>query len=163
MEAKSDSITFLSPLGFIRIYGSDEAIQSIQFVEENDPKPGSPSSLILYCKTQLQEFFAGKRKQFDLPLQPDGTGFQKRVWDNLCTIPFGETVSYAQVATQLGDLKSIRAVGTANGRNPIAIVIPCHRVIGADGKLVGYSGGLWRKQWLLELEERLAKGVLRLF
>lgn len=162
MKSMTDSLTFLSPLGFIKITGTSDSITSVSFADENQPSSSIPP-LLSECKSQLNEFFNGKRKRFNLPLEPEGTDFQKLVWKNLCTIPFGETISYAQLAKQLGDIKSLRAVGAANGRNPVAILIPCHRVIGADGKLVGYAGGLWRKQWLLELEERISKGVLRLF
>jgi methylated-DNA-[protein]-cysteine S-methyltransferase len=101
---------------------------------------------------QIDEYFAGERETFDLELAPHGTDFQLRVWEQLEKIPYGETISYSELATALGDPKLVRAVGLANGRNPISIIIPCHRVIGADGSLVGYGGGLERKQWLLEHE-----------
>ena len=101
---------------------------------------------------QIDAYFAGEREDFDLPLAPHGTAFQLRVWDELTRIPFGETISYSELARRLGDPKLVRAVGLANGRNPISIIIPCHRVIGADGSLVGYGGGLERKQWLLDHE-----------
>lgn len=103
-------------------------------------------------REQLDAYFAGALETFDLDLEPRGTPFQRRVWDELCEIPYGETISYSELARRLGDPKLVRAVGTANGRNPISIVIPCHRVIGADGSLVGYGGGLDRKRRLLELE-----------
>jgi methylated-DNA-[protein]-cysteine S-methyltransferase len=103
-------------------------------------------------REQLDAYFAGELEHFDVPMAVHGTDFQKRVWDELVKIPFGETISYSELARRLGDLKLVRAVGTANGRNPISIIIPCHRVIGADGTLVGYGGGLERKQWLLEHE-----------
>jgi methylated-DNA-[protein]-cysteine S-methyltransferase len=102
---------------------------------------------------QIDAYFAGEREEFDVALAPHGTAFQMRVWDELTKIPYGETISYSELARRLGDLKLVRAVGTANGRNPISIIIPCHRVIGADGSLVGYGGGLERKKWLLEHEE----------
>jgi methylated-DNA-[protein]-cysteine S-methyltransferase len=101
---------------------------------------------------QIDAYFAGEREDFDLALAPHGTAFQMRVWDELTKIPYGETISYSELARRLGDPKLVRAVGTANGRNPISIIIPCHRVIGADGSLVGYGGGLERKVWLLEHE-----------
>ena len=106
---------------------------------------------------QIDAYFAGERENFDLELAPSGTSFQMRVWDELTKIPYGETISYSELARRLGDLKLVRAVGTANGRNPISIIIPCHRVIGADGSLVGYGGGLERKKWLLE-HEAVASG-----
>lgn len=103
---------------------------------------------------ELSEYFAGNRKEFDIPLNPKGTDFQKSVWNALCTIPYGKTMSYGQVAAQIGNPKASRAVGMANNKNPIPILIPCHRVIGANGKSVGYGGGIWIKQKLLELEQK---------
>jgi methylated-DNA-[protein]-cysteine S-methyltransferase len=103
--------------------------------------------------SQLEDYFSGRLRQFDLPLAPAGTPFQRRVWDALLDIPYGETQSYADIARRIGSPKACRAVGLANGQNPIAIIIPCHRVIGANGKLTGYGGGLPRKQFLLELEQ----------
>lgn len=103
---------------------------------------------------ELSEYFAGNRKEFDIPLNPKGTDFQKSVWNALRTIPYGKTMSYGQVAAQIGNPKASRAVGMANNKNPIPILIPCHRVIGANGKLVGYGGGIWIKQKLLELEQK---------
>lgn len=110
-----------------------------------------PGVLAEAC-AQLHEYFAGARTAFDLPLAPAGTEFQRRVWDALARVPYGETTSYAAVARALGDPKAVRAVGAANGRNPIGVVVPCHRVIGADGSLTGYAGGLDRKRWLLRHE-----------
>lgn len=104
-------------------------------------------------REQLDAYFAGEREAFDVPLALHGTEFQLRVWEQLRKIPFGETISYSELAQRLGDRKLVRAVGLANGRNPVSIIVPCHRVIGADGSLVGYGGGLERKQWLLEHEE----------
>lgn len=110
--------------------------------------------LLVQAAEQLDEYFTGKRKEFDLPLAAGGTLFQKRVWNALCTIPYGETRSYKDIAIQIGNAKACRAVGMANHNNPIGIIVPCHRVVGADGKLVGYAGGLDRKQLLLELERK---------
>ena len=104
------------------------------------------------CKVQLERYFSGDLLEFDLPLAPVGTEFQQKVWTELLKIPYGETITYMDLAVRLGDPKCIRAAGTANGKNPIAIVIPCHRVIGAGNKLTGYAGGIWRKKMLLELE-----------
>lgn len=104
------------------------------------------------CKLQLESYFSGSLLNFDLPLAPEGTEFQQKVWTELLKIPYGETITYMDMAVRLGDPKCIRAAGTANGKNPIAIVIPCHRVIGAGNKLTGYAGGIWRKKMLLELE-----------
>lgn len=110
--------------------------------------------LLVQAAGQLDEYFTGKRKEFDLPLAAKGTLFQKKVWNTLCTIPYGETRSYKDIAIQIGNAKACRAVGMANHNNPIGIIVPCHRVVGADGKLVGYAGGLDRKQFLLELERK---------
>jgi methylated-DNA-[protein]-cysteine S-methyltransferase len=111
---------------------------------------------------QLDEYFAGDRTEFDLPLHPSGTPFQLKVWDALRTIPYGEVRSYGEIAEQIGKPGAARAVGLANGRNPISIIVPCHRVIGASGALTGYGGGLERKQALLDLESRTAAGQLAL-
>jgi methylated-DNA-[protein]-cysteine S-methyltransferase len=107
---------------------------------------------------QLDEYFEGKRKKFDLLLEPMGTDFQKKVWKHLVKVPFGKTASYLDVAMALGEMKATRAVGSANGRNPIVIIIPCHRVIGSNGSLTGYGGGMWRKEWLLKHEGVLKEG-----
>ena len=139
-----------SPLGVLKIAGSEQGISSILFVDH--AKPSNIPDVLGECVQQLGEYFAGNRREFSFSLDLQGTAFQKRVWDALLAIPFGETTSYGALATALGDIKAIRAVGMANGRNPIAIVVPCHRVIGADGSLTGYAGGLYRKQWLLEFE-----------
>ena len=112
------------------------------------------TELILCCKQQIDEFFAGERKAFDLPLAPMGTEFQKKVWAALEEIPYGETRTYGEIAAAVGNPKAARAVGMANNKNPIAIIIPCHRVVGANGKLVGYAGGMERKMFLLELERK---------
>ena len=107
------------------------------------------------CKKQLTEYFQGTRTQFNVPIAPEGTDFQREVWQELLSIPFGKTTSYAKQSIKLGDVKKIRAVGSANGKNPIAIIIPCHRVIGSDGNLTGYAGGLDKKEWLLKHENSL--------
>ena len=104
------------------------------------------------CVTQLDQYFKGKRNDFDLKLNPQGTIFQKRVWEELLNIPFNKTRTYLEQSKALGDVKAIRAVASANGKNPIWIIIPCHRVIGSDGSLTGYAGGIWRKKWLLAHE-----------
>jgi methylated-DNA-[protein]-cysteine S-methyltransferase len=140
-----------SPVGYLDITAGDAGIQSIYFSEQKTDTT-TPSQLLSEAVNQLQEFFAGSRTSFDLPLDPQGTDFQKRVWKELLNIPFGETVSYLEMAKRLGDVNAVRAVGVANGKNPISIIVPCHRVIGSNGKLVGYGGGLWRKEWLLNFE-----------
>jgi methylated-DNA-[protein]-cysteine S-methyltransferase len=116
-----------------------------------------PNATLDRARVQLEEYFSGNRKQFDLPLAPQGTPFQQEVWHTLATIPYGETISYAQLAQRIGKPTAMRAVGAANGRNPLPIVLPCHRVIGADGSLTGFGGGLPTKQFLLELEGALAR------
>ena len=112
------------------------------------------TKLILQCKMQLDEYFRGERKTFDLPLAPKGTDFQKKVWNALQEIPYGETRTYGEIAAAVGNPKAARAVGMANNKNPIGIIIPCHRVVGADGKLVGYAGGMDKKEWLLQIERK---------
>ena len=142
---------FSSPVGLLLIEADDEAIASLSFQEKQEEQIQS-CAVIKKCIEELKEYFSGERKSFDVPLAPLGTPFQQEVWNQLLKIPFAKTISYLQLARQLGDEKKIRAAGTANGKNPIAIIIPCHRVIGSDGNMVGYGGGLWRKKWLLELE-----------
>jgi methylated-DNA-[protein]-cysteine S-methyltransferase len=115
------------------------------------------------CTEQLIEYFHGKRRQFDLPVHQDGTDFQVRVWNKLMDIEYGKTISYMDLAKRLGDPKVIRAAATTNGKNKIAIIVPCHRVIGSDRSLTGYSGGMWRKKWLLQHEFKIAHGVQTLF
>lgn len=119
---------------------------------ENDLQEQNSCEVLESCKAQLKDYFSGNLKAFDLPLSPEGTEFQQKVWAELIKIPYGETITYMELAVRLGDAKAIRAAGTANGRNPIAIIIPCHRVIGAGNKLTGYAGGIWRKKILLEIE-----------
>jgi methylated-DNA-[protein]-cysteine S-methyltransferase len=138
-------------LGLIRIRATDSAITEIDFVTAQEAPP-HPSELTDLAQAQLAEYFAGTRHAFELPLAPEGTDFQRRVWAALATIPYGETRCYAEIAEQLRCKGGQRAVGAANGRNPVAIVVPCHRVIGSDGRLTGYAGGLGRKQWLLAHE-----------
>lgn len=141
-----------TPLGITKIKGDELGVSSITVLNTDEPISSEIPESLQECATQLQEYFAGDRKQFDLALNPSGTDFQKRVWDALGEIPFGKTTSYLSLSRKLGDEKAIRAVANANGKNPLWIVIPCHRVIGSDGSLTGYAGGLHRKQWLLEHE-----------
>jgi methylated-DNA-[protein]-cysteine S-methyltransferase len=146
-----------SPLGFLRATTGPAGITSLAFIEESPStfvtKSDSNPHLEL-LSTELDEYFAGTRKIFTVPLTPNGTDFQQQVWKNLHAIPFGETRTYHQQSQQLGNTLAIRAVAAANGRNPIAILIPCHRVIGANGNLTGYAGGLQRKKWLLDHERK---------
>jgi len=152
-------ITMDSPLGIITLTGNGEGITALGLPAEraarNVPERGVESTrdlLLLRAKVELTEYFAGTRTAFTVPLDPEGTPFQKRVWDALCTIPFGETRSYRDIADFIGQPTATRAVGLANGRNPIGIIVPCHRVIGRDGSLTGYAGGLAAKSWLLDHE-----------
>ena len=144
-------ISFKSPLGFLILKSDGQSVTAISF-SENDIQEQNSCEVLDSCKAQLDDYFSGKSLTFDLPLSPEGTEFQQRVWSELLKIPYGETITYMDMALRLGDPKCIRAAGTANGKNPIAIIIPCHRVIGAGNKLTGYAGGLWRKKILLELE-----------
>lgn len=145
-----------TPIGKIRIAEKDGAITHLSFEGEKHPVEveEKETAVIKKAYQQLKEYFAGERKQFDLPLAPRGTPFQLKVWAALRTIPYGETASYQDIAVKVGCPKGPRAIGMANNRNPIAIFIPCHRVIGADGKLVGYGGGLPIKEFLLNLENK---------
>ncbi|WP_280540521.1 methylated-DNA--[protein]-cysteine S-methyltransferase [Chromohalobacter sp. 11-W] len=140
-----------SPLGMLRILASEHGIREIAFVDSAET-PAAPSPLTKTCREQLSAYLKGELRDFDVPLDPQGTPFQQRVWQALARIPFGETRSYAEIARDIDNLKAVRAVGAANGRNPLPIVVPCHRVIGRDGTLTGYAGGIERKAWLLELE-----------
>jgi|WP_314865672.1 methylated-DNA-[protein]-cysteine S-methyltransferase len=140
-----------TPLGIATIQGDENGIAVIAIADEGVVSERI-SSVLQEAVTQLQDYFDGQRTQFDFKLNPVGTEFQQKVWKGLCEIPFGKTMSYLELAKQLGDVKAIRAVASANGKNPLWIVVPCHRVIGTDGSLTGYAGGLWRKKWLLEHE-----------
>jgi methylated-DNA-[protein]-cysteine S-methyltransferase len=142
-----------TPLGWLQISGSEAGISAVTFTEDVPEAPSAEIPECLQaCYSQLQAYFRGERQDFDFPLAPNGTDFQQKVWQQLKAIPYGKTVSYLAVANQLGGPTFTRAVGLANGKNPLAIVVPCHRVIGANGSLTGYAGGLWRKKWLLEFE-----------
>jgi methylated-DNA-[protein]-cysteine S-methyltransferase len=147
-----ESCIIHSPLGFTKITGDDDGISSITVLNSEEKVTDIIPECLQDCVYQLNDYFEGNRTLFDLQLNPEGTIFQKRVWDALRTIPSGKTLSYLELSKQLGDVKAIRAVANANGKNPLWIVIPCHRVIGSDGSLTGYAGGLHRKQWLLEHE-----------
>jgi methylated-DNA-[protein]-cysteine S-methyltransferase len=144
--------TIETPLGNATIVGDAEGISSVTV--SNNPEEISkeiPKEL-KKCATQLQAYFKGDLKGFDITLNPKGTDFQKKVWSALQDIPFGKTCSYSELSKQLGDVKAIRAVANANGKNPLWVIVPCHRVIGSNGSLTGYAGGLYRKQWLLNHE-----------
>jgi len=149
------SIYFDTPVGWIKLVEEHERLTTIHFMDERDLREDDKSSSFLQdVKSQLQQYFDGTLTEFPFlqSAQQKGTEFQQRVWNELVKIPYGKTISYLELARRLGDEKKIRAAGTANGRNPIPIIIPCHRVIGSDGSLVGYGGGLPNKKWLLEFE-----------
>jgi methylated-DNA-[protein]-cysteine S-methyltransferase len=161
MDSKSQTVTsqslhFSSPIGLLKITGSDKGILGIEFCDQPAPAAADRHPTLAECRRQLDEYFQGRRRRFDLPLDLRGTPFQKMVWGKLLEIPFGQTRSYAAVARAIGRTNSQRAVGGANHRNPVSIVVPCHRVIGSNGQLTGFGGGLWRKQWLLEHEKKTA-------
>ncbi|WKK66902.1 methylated-DNA--[protein]-cysteine S-methyltransferase [Lutimonas zeaxanthinifaciens] len=141
-----------TPLGIARIVGNQEGISEVSVLEEKLPVTENPSQVLMECIQQLNEYFSGERKRFTIRLNPAGTAFQKKVWEELLTIPYGKTSTYMKQTMKLGDKKAIRAVASANGKNPIWVIVPCHRVVGKDGALTGYAGGLWRKKWLLEHE-----------
>ncbi|MFK7048388.1 MULTISPECIES: methylated-DNA--[protein]-cysteine S-methyltransferase [Flavobacterium] len=148
-----------SPLGITKITGDQEGIVGISIITETYLSEQIPEEL-LEAVNQLQEYFKGNRTSFSFTLNLKGTDFQKKVWHELRQIPFGKTISYLDLAKKLGNVKAIRAVASANAKNPIWIVVPCHRVIGTDGSLTGYAGGLWRKKWLLDHENSLKQQTL---
>lgn len=140
-----------TPLGITKIMGDEKGISVISIADEGEISSIIPA-ILQEAITQLEDYFEGKRTDFTFQLNPSGTEFQQKVWKELLEIPFGKTLSYLELSKKLGDVKAIRAVASANGKNPLWIVVPCHRVIGTDGSLTGYAGGLWRKKWLLEHE-----------
>lgn len=140
-----------SPLGIAKIVGDENGIAQISLLDDGVFSKEIPK-VLQECVLQLQEYFEGIRTEFTFKVTPKGTDFQKRVWQELLNIPFGKTISYLDLAKKLGDIKVIRAAASANGKNPLWIAVPCHRVIGKDGSLTGYAGGLWRKKWLLDHE-----------
>ena len=142
-----------SPIGRVEIAATEGEVALVEFIEEKKPIAASKTSPALEAAVrQLDEYFSGRRRVFELMLRLDGTAFQTRVWQALLDVGFGETASYGEIARAIGRPKSTRAVGAANGRNPISIIVPCHRIIGSSGALTGYGGGLWRKEWLLRHE-----------
>ena len=165
-------VYYKSPLGVLEIRSNGNAISDVLFINswkgakiiEADlsfVKPKSP--IIKTCIKQLDEYFAGTRTVFNIHTAQVGTAFQQTVWAELCNIPYGRTISYLELSKRIGNVKAIRAVGTANGNNSVCIIVPCHRVIGINGELVGYGGDLWRKKWLLGHEGKIANGVQTLF
>jgi len=155
---------FESPIGELLLTASDSALTGVWFPGKGEVTAaaasagrGPANAVLARACEQLAEYFAGTRTTFAVPLEPAGTPFQRRVWEALRAIPYGATLSYSELARRLGDVRATRAVGAANGRNPIPIVVPCHRVVGADGSLTGFGGGLDRKRWLLEHEGALMR------
>ncbi|TAL87963.1 MAG: methylated-DNA--[protein]-cysteine S-methyltransferase [Rhodanobacter sp.] len=154
-----------SPVGTLRLVADRAGLREIWFERERHPKHAQANwiraeALLRFARVQLDEYFAGKRQHFELPLHPIGTPFQLEVWEELRRIPYGATISYGELARRIGKAQAMRAVGAANGRNPLPIVVPCHRVIGADGSLTGFGGGLPTKRYLLGLEQALPAGDL---
>jgi len=155
-----------SPVGLLKITGTNDYITEVSFHDTSQKAEGKKKRfppMLINCVEQLIQYFNGQRRQFDLPLNQPGTAFQKDVWNELLNIPYGKTISYLELARKTGDTKATRAVANANGKNNIAIIVPCHRVIGSNKDLVGYAGGLWRKKLLLEMEAKVAHGVQTLF
>ena len=150
MESKT--AYYKTPIGTAKIVGDENGIQSVSVLDKDIETSKEVPVFLQDCVTQLEEYFKGERASFNLTVNPKGTAFQKKVWKELLEIPYGKTRSYLEQSKALGDVKAIRAVASANGKNPIWIIIPCHRVIGSDGSLTGYAGGIWRKKWLLAHE-----------
>lgn len=144
-----------SPIGTIEVGGNEEGITYLDFADKKET--AEVPECLKQCIRELDEYFKGMRKEFTVKCVTDGTGFQNKVWQALTDIPYGSTRTYKEIAAAAGNEKAVRAVGNANHNNHIAIIIPCHRVIGSNGKLTGYAGGLWRKEWLLEHERRYVK------
>jgi methylated-DNA-[protein]-cysteine S-methyltransferase len=157
-----------SPVGTLMLSSNTDSVISVQIESYSknlmplEPVDFPLPNCLISCKAQLREYFEGTRTRFDLPLSPSGTDFQQKVWVTLQQIPFGQTITYLELARQLGEPTRIRAAGSANGKNPIAIIIPCHRVIGSNGDLVGYAGGMENKRWLLEHEQKCSGGVTQM-
>jgi len=150
---------YQSPVGTLKMQCAGNHLHTLVFTEENTTAGDVKHPVLAQCRLELDEYFSGLRRQFSVPLQQEGTTFQQTVWSLLQNIPFGKTISYNQLSQQYGNLLAIRAVAAANGKNNIAILVPCHRVIGSNGSLTGYAGGLWRKKWLLEHEAKHFSGV----
>jgi methylated-DNA-[protein]-cysteine S-methyltransferase len=168
MTEESYSSYYQSPVGLLRVSGTQHYISEIHFIDHLESSDAIQSTneiapMIIQCVEQLIQYFHGERRQFELPIHQMGSPFQHRVWNELIAIPYGKTISYMDMAKRLGDPKVIRAAASANGKNNVAIVVPCHRVIGSNQEMVGYGGGLWRKKWLLDHEAKIAHGVQTLF
>lgn len=163
-DQKDKIAYYRSPIGITRIIAEDGFITSVSARDEDHEVLPVDDPLLNEAIQQLDEYFAGRRKEFDLPLKQKGSDFQQEVWQQLCTIPFGKTITYGQQSRILNNPLGIRAIAATNGKNHLWIIVPCHRVIGSDGSLTGYAGGLWRKRWLLDHEARVAGvGQITLF
>jgi methylated-DNA-[protein]-cysteine S-methyltransferase len=145
---------YKSPIGTILIEGDEKGISKLIFADNIENEAIDENEISSAWIKQLNEYFHHQREYFELELNLKGTAFQLRVWEELLNIPYGTTISYKELSKRLGDLKAIRAVASANGANPVSIIVPCHRIIGSDGSLTGYGGGLWRKRWLLDFESK---------
>ena len=155
-----DTCCIETPIGYAKICGDQHGISSVSIVEKPENIKESIPESLLESVTQLKAYFNNQLNTFNLKLNPEGTDFQKKVWKQLEKIPYGKTISYLDLAKQLGDAKTIRAAASANGKNPLWIIVPCHRVIGTDGSLTGYAGGLHHKQWLLNHESEYKQQTL---
>ncbi len=151
---------YKTPIGTAKIAGNSKGISSVTVIDDNLETSKVIPNNLQDCVQQLKEYFNGERTDFNLKLNPQGTDFQKQVWDELLKVPYGKTRTYLEQSKKLGNVKAIRAVAAANGKNPIWIIIPCHRIIGSDGSLTGYAGGLWRKKWLLAHENPVKQQTL---
>lgn len=151
-------LDYPSPLGIIEVSGTNEYVQSVLFTDRKEiihEKQVETPAVLMECYQQLDEYFQGERLEFTVPYKLEGTAFQERVWKSLTSVSFGKTASYKEIAHMAGNEKAVRAVGSTNGRNPICLLVPCHRIIGANGKMVGYAHGVWRKEWLLAHEKEI--------
>lgn len=146
------SLTFKTPVGYLELSSNERELISISFVDSAKKSSPKTPDILFIAKKQLKEYFSGTRKNFDIAISPQGTDFQHKVWSEVCKINYGETASYLDIAKTTGSPKNTRAVGLANSKNPISIIIPCHRIVGTNGKLTGYAGGIHRKRWLLKHE-----------
>ncbi len=159
---------YQSPIGLLRISGTENYISEVSYIDHIEKPPADSlrkkmPPIIIQAIEQLIQYFHGERRVFEFAINQEGTAFQTKVWNELIGIPYGKTISYLELSRRLGDTKAIRAAASANGKNNIAIVVPCHRVIGSKNDLVGYGGGIWRKKWLLDHEAKIAYGVQTLF
>jgi methylated-DNA-[protein]-cysteine S-methyltransferase len=152
-----------SPLGWLKVTSNSKSLLSVSFEQKGGNVSAEIPAILKKSVRQLEEYFNGKRNTFDLELSPEGTDFQQKIWKLVASVPYGETTTYLDIAIRSGSEKNTRAVGFANGKNPIPVIIPCHRIIGSNGKLTGYAGGLERKKWLLLHEQQNSKDQTRLF